>query len=51
MSHIKSLLAVAVVLSSMTVHAASQPAPQPETKLPGLCDLLNSMICDLQLAK
>lgn len=46
MSLTHTLAAVALVLASLSVQA-SQPTTNPETALPGLCDIIKNTICDL----
>lgn len=47
---LRVVMAAVIVLGATAVHAAA-PAPKPETALPKPCDLIKSMLCDLQLAK
>lgn len=45
------VLIAAVIVLGATAAQAAQTAPKPETALPKPCDLIKSMLCDLQLTK
>jgi len=48
---ILSALVAATLCLGASLAQAANPTPQPRTALPELCDLINSMLCDLELAK